>query len=518
MSEPHKAPSLIKSSVVIGLCTLASRILGFVRDIIIAKYLGASWMSDAFFVAFKIPNFLRRLFAEGAFNAGFVPMFAGMLATESSEKARAFASEAMSLLVTILCLLTVICILAMPVLMLGLAPGFVDDAAKFDLSVTLTQITFPYIIFISIVCLLGGILNSYNRFAAVAASPIILNICLITIPFMLDGLVPTFAHGLAWAVFAGGVLQALWLGIWCKRLGIMPRLKYPTMSAEVRKLFRLMAPAAMGAGVAQINLLIDLIIASHIASGVSYLYFADRINQLPLGVIGIAMGTALLPLLSKQLRSGQIAAAQHSQNRGMEFALMLSLPAAAALMILAQPIIELLYQRGEFTAADTAATYPALIAFAAGLPAFILIKVLVPAFYANENTKTPFIIASICVGLNLVLNLALIGPLAHVGMAVATTTAAWVNVFLLSHKLEKQNLLKVDSQLARRLPRILLCSAIMGAALLVGDYVLLTSKSPSLKIISFVALCIIGMVIYAAALFSTKTISMAELKGYVRKK
>lgn len=525
MSEPpSKATqanpkSLIRSSLTIGGYTMASRVLGFIRDVIIAKFLGASWMSDAFFVAFKLPNFLRRLFAEGAFNAAFVPIFAGMLATEGEEKAKEFASEAMSLLVTILCLLSVACIVGMPWLMLGLAPGFEDNQQKFDLAVLLTQITFPYIIFISVVSLLGGVLNSYQRFAAVAASPILLNICLITLPFVFQPLVPTFAHGLAIAVSIAGVVQMVWLLYWCHKIGVMPRLRYPRISKQVKKLFKLMAPAALGAGVAQVNLLVDLIIASHIAAGVSYLYYADRINQLPLGVIGIAMGTALLPLLSKQLRSGDLAGAQYSQNRGIEFALILSLPACVALILLAQPMIHILYERGAFDAGDTAATWPALVCFAAGLPAYVLIKVLVPAFYANENTKTPFLIAAFCVVINLVLNLLLIGPLAHVGMAVATSTAAWVNVMLLAHKLEHSNLLKIDDRLQQRIPKILFSAVLMGVVLFGLSQLInfearhgFINKAPL-----FVLLCAVGLAIYGAAIILTKTVSVSEFKGYLHK-
>lgn len=511
--------SLIRSTITIGVTTFGSRILGFVRDVIIATFLGASWLSDAFFVAFKIPNFLRRLFAEGAFNAAFVPIFAGMLATESDEKTKQFANEALSLLVTILCVLSVICILVMPWIMLGLAPGFSDAPEKFDLTVLLTQITFPYIIFISVVSLLGGILNSYQRFTAVAAAPIILNICLITLPFVFTPMLPTFAHGLACSVFVAGIAQMAWLIYWCRKIDVMPRFCYPQLSTHVRKLFKLMAPAALGAGVAQVNLLIDLIIASHVESGVSYLYYADRINQLPLAVVGIAMGTALLPLLSKQLRAGNIQAAQHSQNRGIEFALMLSLPAAVALMLLAQPLIHVLYERGAFTALDSAATYPALICFAAGLPAYILIKILVPAFYANQDTKTPFLIASICVAINLVLNLSLIGPFGHVGLAAATSFAAWVNVFLLAHKLKSKGLLALDSTLEKRIPRLLLCSVIMGATLLMASSLInfhahsgFITKAPL-----FLALCTFGIAAYTATLFLTRTVSTSEIKGYLRK-
>ena len=511
--------SLIRSSITIGGYTMGSRVLGFIRDVIIAKFLGASWMSDAFFVAFKIPNFLRRLFAEGAFNAAFVPIYAGMLATEGEEKAKEFANEAFSLLLTVLCILAVICILTMPWIMLGLAPGFRAEPEKFDLAVLLTQITFPYIIFISIVSLLGGMLNSYQRFAAVAASPILLNICLITLPFVFRPYVPSFAHGLAMAVSVAGVVQMVWLMFWCRKIGIMPRLRYPRISEKVKKLFKLMAPAAMGAGVAQINLLIDLIIASHVAAGVSYLYYADRINQLPLGVIGIAMGTALLPLLSKQLRSGDIAGAQHSQNRGIEFALILSLPACVALIALAEPMVHVLYERGAFDAADTAATWPALVCFAAGLPAYVLIKVLVPAFYANEDTKTPFLIAAFCVLINIAIALALISSLKHVGMAIATSTSAWVNVFLLSWKLEQKGLLKLDKRVQTCIPKILVSSIIMGGALVgISQFVSFGQMdSFATKAPVFLLLCAIGLAIYGVAIVVTKTVSVGEFKGYLRK-
>ena len=275
----------------------------------------------------------------------------------------------------------------------------------------------------------------------------------------------------------------------------------------------------MGAGVAQINLLIDLIIASHVAAGVSYLYYADRINQLPLGVIGIAMGTALLPLLSKQLRAGDIAAAQQSQNRGIEFALLLSLPACVALIVLAEPMVHVLYERGAFSPADTAATFPALICFAAGLPAYVLIKVLVPSFFANEDTKTPFIVAAICVVVNIVISLALISSLKHVGMAIATSTSAWLNVFLLTRKLEQHKRLAVDERLSKRIPKTLIASMVMGLSLIamlqLVDFTALDSFA--LKAPIFIALCIAGMAVYIGAIIITRTIRISEFKGYLRK-
>lgn len=457
--------SLVKSTATIGGYTLVSRVLGFVRDITIASSLGASFLSDAFFVAFKLPNFLRRLFAEGAFNSAFVPMFAGQLAVDGREKARTFASEAMSFLLLVLLVVTGLFILAMPWLMYILAPGFADDPSKFDLTVVLTRITMPYIIFISLVSLLGGILNSCDKFAAVAATPIIMNLCLIVVPFFIGDLTPTGAHALAVAVFVAGVAQWLWLWWFCCKEGLLPRLVRPRLSPDVKKLLLLIGPAALGAGVAQINLFIDLIIASQFDSGVSYLYYADRINELPLAVIGIAVGTALLPMLSRQIREGNREAAYTSQNRAIELALFLSLPAAVAIITIAEPIISVMFERGAFGATETAATFPALQAFALGLPAFILIKILAPGFYANQDTKTPFKIATFCIAVNLVFNLLLMGPLEHVGMALATTIAGWVNVGLMIAVLLKRQWLRLRRELSGQLGKTLLACALMSLTL-----------------------------------------------------
>ncbi len=457
--------SLVKSTATIGMYTMISRLLGFVRDITIASGLGASFLSDAFFVAFRLPNYLRRLFAEGAFNAAFVPMYTGMLATDGRDHAKQFASEAMSFLVLVLLIVTGLFIIFMPQVMYVLAFGFVKDPVKFTLAVTLTRITMPYILFISLVSLLGGVLNSIQKFAAAAAAPIIMNLCLIIVPWMIDPLTPTGAHSLSIAVTVSGVAQWLWLVWFCRKEGMLPKFMRPRMTPDVKRLLVIIAPVALGAGVAQINLFVDTIIATYFDSGVSYLYYADRINELPLAIIGIAVGTALLPLLSRQMREGKIKEAYHSQNRAIELSLFLSLPAAAALMIIAEPIITAMFQRGEFLAADTLSTYRALIAFAVGLPAFILIKILSPAYYANQDTKTPFKIALLCIAVNFAFNIALMFPLRHVGMALATSIAGWVNVFFLTMGLLQRNWLKIEPQLYRQTGKILLSCVLMAAAL-----------------------------------------------------
>jgi len=456
---------MIKSTATIGGYTLLSRVLGFVRDVTIASGLGAGYLSDAFVVAFKLPNVLRRLFAEGAFNSAFVPLYAGMLAGDVRDEAHNFASESMSFLLVVLLAVTGLFIIAMPWLMFALAPGFEHNPAKYALTVTLTRITMPYIIFISLVSLLGGVLNSHHKFAAVAATPVIMNLCLIIIPFFIGPLTPNGAYALAIAVMASGVAQYLWLVYICRRQGMLPKLTRPRLTPHVKKLLKLIAPVAIGAGVAQINIFIDLSIASYFNGGNSYLYYADRINELPLAVIGIAVGTALLPMLSRQIREGREDDARRSHNHAIELALFLSLPAAVALIVMAEPIIATVFQRGAFGVLETVATYHALIAFAAGLPAFILIKIISPAFYARQDTKTPFKIALFCILVNLSFNLLLMGPLQHVGMALATSIAGWVNVIGMTMVLMKRGWLVVEPKLVMQIGKILLASTAMALVL-----------------------------------------------------
>lgn len=457
--------SLVKSTATIGMYTLLSRVLGFARDVTIASSIGASYLSDAFFVAFRLPNYLRRLFAEGAFNAAFVPQFEGILAVEGKENARHFSSEVMSFLVFILLIVTGVFILLMPWLMVGFAPGFMDDAKKFDLTVTLTRITMPYIIFISLVSLLGGILNTGGKFAAVAATPIIMNLCLIIIPYFISDYTPTYAHALAIAVMVSGIAQWLWLVRFCKRQNMLPRLTRPRLTPQVKRLLVMIAPAALGAGVVQINLVMDTIIATWFGSGVSYLYYADRISELPLAVIGIAVGTALLPMLSKQIREGRREESFKSQNHAIELSMFLSLPAAVALLTIAEPIISVMYERGEFSSADTIATFHTLMAFAVGLPAFVLVKILAPSFYANQDTKTPFKIASICILVNFTFNIILMFPLQYVGMALATSIASWLNVILMARTLKKRGWLAIEKKLFVQMGKMLVASGVMALVL-----------------------------------------------------
>ena len=461
--------ALIHSIATVGGYTMISRVLGFVRDILIAAFLGAGPVADAFFVAFKFPNLFRHLFAEGAFNAAFVPLFARHMSEEGRVQARKFTEEILSVFVVALLLFVTILQIAMPWIMHGLAPGFSADGSRFALAVTFAQITFPYLLFISIVSQLGGVLNALGRFAAAAAAPILLNLCLIGALLSLSSLLQTPGHALAWGVMAGGVVQLLWLMAACRRANFELRLLRPRVTPRVKRLLGLMLPGAIGAGVVQINLLVDILIGSLLPLGsISFLYYSDRVSQLPLGVIGVAVGTALLPLLAQQLRSNNEDAATHTLNRAVEFALLLAVPASAALIIIPDPIIKTLFERGGFAADETRATAAALVAYATGLPAFILIKVLAPGFFARENTVTPVKIAGLCVLLNVGLNLLLMGPLLHVGIALATAISAWVNAGFLFLGLHRRGYFKADAQLKRALPRILLASGTMVAVVWVS--------------------------------------------------
>ncbi len=457
---------LFPAIATVGGYTMLSRVLGFVRDILIAAFLGAGMVADAFFVAFKLPNFFRRLFAEGAFNAGFVPVFSEILERDGRDAARAFAQSALAVLVLVLVLLVAAFQALMPWLMYGLAPGFAAWPEKFELTVALTRITFPYLLFVSLVSLMGGVLNSLGRFAAVAATPVLLNLCLIGALLWLAPFTPTPGHALAWGVAGAGTIQFVWLIVALHRTGMPLRLPVPRLTPHVRRLLRLMAPAAVGAGVVQINLVADVVLASLLPSGsVSYLFYADRLNQLPLGVVGVAVGTALLPLISRDIGGGRREAALHHQNRAAEFALLLALPAAAAFVVLAHPFVSVLFEHGEFGPRESDFTALALQAYALGLPAYVLVKVLTPAYFARQDTATPMRIAAVSVAVNFVLNLALMWWLKHVGLALATALSAWLYTWLLARALSRRGHFVADARLRRRLPRMLLATAVMVAGL-----------------------------------------------------
>ncbi len=514
--------NLYRAVATVGGFTLLSRITGFVRDVLLAGLLGAGMVADAFFVAFKFPNLFRRLFAEGAFSAAFVPMFSRKLEGEGEAEAKAFLQNVCSGLALIL-LVTVLAVeLAMPWAIVGFAPGFADVPGKLNLATDMAQISFPYLFFIALVSLFSGVLNAFGKFAAAAATPVLLNICLITAALGYGRVWTgdTAGHVLIWGVFAAGIIQFLWIMYHTRRVGMLPGLVFPRFNRDMGTLFRRILPGIIGMGVYQINLLVDTIIASLVSEGaVSWLYYADRINQLPLGVVGIAMGTALLPMLSRQLRSGNLDAAQNTQNRGIEFALLLTLPATLGLACLAAPIISVLFERGAFQASDSLATSQALMAFAVGLPAFVLVKVLVPGYFAREDTATPVRIAVVCLAVNVGLNLVLMGPLGHVGIATATAVSAWINAILLAAILHRRKHLYFDLRLRGKVWRIALASFAMAGAILAAQSWAVEHSAiqamPGWSVL--LGLIVLGIVAFVVAARIFGVVTLGELKGMLRK-
>ncbi|MBB4287013.1 murein biosynthesis integral membrane protein MurJ [Roseospira goensis] len=513
--------ALLRSIATVGGYTLLSRVTGFARDILVAGMLGAGTVSDAFFVAFRFPNLFRRLFAEGAFQAAFVPIFAGLLETEGRDQARQFARRAFSVLALILLAFTALIEVLMPVAMYVIAPGFDAVPGKMELATELTRIAFPYLLFISLVSLQSGVLNSLGYFAAPAAAPILLNLTLIAALVGFTPLMETPGHALAWGVFAAGVIQFAWLVWHCRRAGMsIPPIR-PRLTPRVRLLGRRIVPVVLGGSLYQINLLVGTILASLVSDGaVSWLYYADRVTQLPLGVVGVAVSTALLPLLSRRLKAGQWDAARHDQNRALEVALLLTLPAAAALMVIPGPIIGTLFERGAFTAADTAATAAALVAFASGLPSYVLVKILAQVFFAREDTATPVRVAAAAMAANVILNLILMQVWGHVGIALAAALANWGNAVALAVILHRRGQLGLDDRFRARLPRIAVATAVMGGGLWAGAWALADplAAGDAARIGALAALVVGGMAVYGGAAQLTGAARVGEIRAMLRRR
>jgi putative peptidoglycan lipid II flippase len=509
---------MFRAIATVGGWTMVSRILGFLRDMLIAAKLGAGPMADAFFVALKLPNLFRRLFGEGAFNAAFVPAFAQLLTQRGPAAAQALAERMATLMMLWLALLTGLGLVFMPQLMQALAPGFVERPEKFALAVELTRITFPYLLLICLTALVSGVLNALGKFAAAAAAPIFFNLLSMIALFALAPLVATPAHALAWGVTLSGVVQLAFVWWACRQAGMaLNPFQRPSLAPEVRVVLRRMGPGLIGAGVTQLNLAVDVIIASFLVSGsVSYLYYADRVAQLPLGVIGAAIATALLPVLAKQIHAGQPLSAHRSINRAIEFSLLLAVPAAVALAVLALPILAALFQRGAFGAVEALATSHALIAYAFGLPAFVLVKVFVPGFFARGDTATPVKIGIFCVALNLGLNLVLMGPLQHVGVALSTTLAAWANAGLLAWLLRRRGQWVADRRLRRAAPRLLGAALAMGVVLAALSWWL--APGAGLAGVGLLALiCALGAASYFGVAQFSGGVDLRELRRLLRR-
>lgn len=461
--------SLFRNFVSVGAWTLVSRLAGFARDALMAAVLGTGPAADAFFAAFRFPNLFRRLFAEGAFNTAFVPMFSGALERDGEDGAKLLAARVMSWLVAMLVVVTVVVELFMPQIMVAFVPGFTDDPQKFDLTVLLTRIMFPYLACMSLMAAYGAILNTLGRFFAAAFAPVLLNIVNIAVMIPLATFwVQAPESATVWvalATMAGGIAQLCLVWAAIERAGFRPAFRLPRLDPEVRRFWILAIPAILAGGITQINIFVGTIIASGADNAISVLSYADRLYQLPLGIIGIAIGTVLLPELSRHLKGNRDAEARASQDQALFVSMLLAMPAATALIALAEPIVRVLFERGAFGPLATQQTSQALIAFSAGIPAYVLIRVLQPGFFAREDTVTPTIFAGVSVATNIALSLLLFPAYLHVGIAIATAVSAWVNVVLLGGMLAWRRHFSLTTGQWRAQAAIIVISVIMGGAL-----------------------------------------------------
>ncbi len=513
---------LLKAILTVGGMTGLSRIAGFARDILMAAVLGAGPVADAFFVALKLPNFFRRVTAEGAFSVSFVPVYSEVLEKEGPQAAYRFAGRAMSIMGLLLLAASVLAIWGMPFLIMLIAPGFGADGARFDLAVELTRITFPYLLLMSLSALLGGVLNASGRFAPFAFAPVLFNLCLIAALLMSPQGGSSTGHFLAWGIVVSGALQLLWLYLCVRRYRLKIFFQKPVFSEKIRRVFRLMGPGVIGAGVMHINLFVDLIIASLLSAGsISYLYYADRLNQLPLGIVGIAVGTALLPMLSQALARGDAQEGRHLFNRALEICLFFALPASVALLVVPEPIIRVLFERGAFTAADSAVTAAVLRGYAIGMPAYVCVKVLSSAFWARQDTLTPVKVSVVSTVLNIALALVLIRPLGVAGIALATAIAGWVQFALLRFRLRALPAAAADSRFLHALPRFVLAACIMGGSLFIYDRVLMERlfyDQPFYSILALAGLVLTGVAAYGGSVLAGGAISFSDIKTTLHRK
>jgi len=514
--------SLGRSIATVGSFTLLSRIVGFVRDIVLSAMLGSGPVADAFIVAFKLPNFFRRLFAEGAFSAAFVPLFARALQGEGRDAALTFARQAHAGLLVVLVPFSLLMMVAMPAVIWLLAPGLSANQSIFDLAVTFGRITFPYLVFISLASLYGGVLNGIDRFAEVAFTPVLLNLAMIGAVLGLTPFLPDAGYAASIGVALAGLLQWLWLLWSCSRDGVGMKWVRPRYTERVRRLVQLATPVAIGGGAQQVGSMLDVVWASLLPAGsISALYYADRIMQLPLGVIGIAIGTALLPLLARQLRAGADEAAMANQNRAIEFGLLFSLPSTVALWILAEPMIRVLFEHGRFGPDDTLRTAAALAAFAIGLPAFMMIKALTPGFFAREDTRTPLYIALAAIATNIGMNAAFVfgTTLEQVGIALSSSLSGWLNAGLLAAVLMRRGHWRPDRRLISRTMRVILAAASMSAALVGGLAVLgpPLAHPDLLGAVALLGLCAGGGLVYGALGAALGVVKLSELRAMMRR-
>jgi putative peptidoglycan lipid II flippase len=471
---------MFKSTLTVGSMTFLSRILGLLRDIVLARLFGAGAGADAFFVAFRIPNFLRRLFAEGAFAQAFVPVLSEYKTQWEHTEVRQLLDHVTGTLGLVLFVITLIGVLAAPVLIMVFAPGFLEDEAKYDLTVAMVRITFPYIFFISLTALAGGVLNSYGRFAVPAFTPVFLNLSLIAAALWLSPRLDEPVMALAWGVFVAGMAQLLFQLPFLTRLRLLPRprlrLARQGQHEGVQRIGRLMLPAIFGSSVVQINLLFDTLIASFLVTGsVSWLYYSDRLVEFPLGVFGIALATVILPALSRQYASASNEDYARTMDWALRLVVLIGLPSALGLLMLAEPLLTTIFHYGEFAAHDVAMASASLMAYALGLLAFILVKVLATGFYARQDTRTPVRVGIIAMLANMVLNVAIVvpwlwldQPAPHAGLALATSLSAFLNAGLLYRGLHRQGIFSLQPGWGGFVLRVVLACLVMALLLYWG--------------------------------------------------
>lgn len=519
---------LVSGALTVGSWTLISRILGFVRDVLIAAWLGTGPVAEAFLIAFALPNMFRRFFAEGAFNMAFVPLFSKKL--EAGKDAEGFARDALSGLAAILIVFTFFAIIFMPWLVLAMAAGFAGDV-RFGITVTLGRIVFPYILFISIAALLSGVLNASGRFVAAAAAPVLLNVILIGALLFASFVTPGFTildatvagghYGtiLSIGVVFAGVAQMAFVWAAVRRSGYDLRPKRPVWTPELKRLAVVAAPAALAGGVVQVNLLIGRQVASFFDGAIAWLSYADRLYQLPLGVVGIAIGIVLLPDLSRRLQAGDTDGGKNAISRAAEMSMALAIPAAVALIVIPGPLVEALFQRGAFSVDDTAATALACAVYGLGLPAFVMQKVVQPLYFAREDTRRPFYFALVALVVNAAVAIGLSPVIGFIAAAIATTLAAWSMLLLLWFGARRMGeAAEFDARAKSRIWRIVLASAVMGLALWLGQFLVLTViETPGVKLLGITLLCIFGGAVYFATGFALGAFRQDEFRRAFRR-
>lgn len=518
--------SLFRNTLSVGGLTLLSRVFGLVRDILIAALLGIGPAADAFNAAFRFPNLFRRLFAEGAFNTAFVPMFSGALETQGEDGAKKLAGRIMSWLVAAILIVTILAEIFMEPIMTVFVPGFVDDPEKFALTVYLSRIMFPYLACMSLMAAWGAILNSLGKFFAAAFAPVLLNIVNIAVMVPLAVLAVEnpgeIAFWMAVAAMAGGVAQLALVFFAIRRAGFLPAIGWPRFSDEVRRFWLLALPAIVAGGIVQINVFVGTVIASGAEGSIAIINNADRLYQLPLGIIGIAIGTVLLPELSRHLSAGRGIEARKSQSQALLLSMILTLPAAVALFSIPEPIVRVLFERGEFGPEATSAVGATLMGFAVGLPAFVLVRVLQPGFFSRKDTKTPTLLAGLSLVVNVAASLLLFPHFQHVGIAIATSLAAWINVVMLAALLAARGHFRIDPGEAAKLAGTLATALLMGAALfIVAGYAgpAFAPQAPLLlQAFALLALCGFGAALYFALLHFSRIQPLGAILARLRRR